>query len=76
MMYSILISYQDPETAELIRRLNSKKAAAVKGTVFYIYMQSVHGLCAPCFSPQSPEERFDYAKQLKQVVDELQKVST
>ena len=25
---------------------------------------------------QSPEERFDYAKQLKQVVDELQKVST
>ena len=27
------------------------------------------------FLPQSPEERFDYAKQLKQVVDELQKVS-
>jgi len=41
---------QDPETAELIRKLNSKKVAAVK------------------------EERFDYAKQIKQVTEELQKV--
>lgn len=41
---------QDPETAQLIRQLDSKKETAVK------------------------DERFDLAKQLKQIIAELQKV--
>lgn len=42
--------YQDPEVAQLIRRLDERKRAAVR------------------------EERYDYAKKLKQAIADLQKV--